>query len=70
MRTVNNGTVLRIIWKNANETRDLFMLAEVELKRRRSTHNDKFDMAMFAVKSTENATRTMCSLRLNFDSLK
>ena len=34
------------------------------------TYNERFDMAMFAVKSTENATSVKCSLRFNLESLK
>jgi hypothetical protein len=33
-------------------------------------YNEKFDIAMLAVKSTENATKIRCSFRPNLDSLK
>jgi hypothetical protein len=64
-----------MIWKKAKLTRDLYPGGVRPSSRGAQilwigTDNDRFDMAMLAVKSTENASKIICSLRPNLDSLK
>lgn len=58
MKTVNNGTVLRTIWKNARDTSDLDGCEMGNHGMETSnTYNDRLDMAIFEVNNTEKATR-------------
>lgn len=74
MATVKRGTVVRMIWKKARLTRELWGLVSGEDKECNTSgekaYRERLDTAMLAVKRTEKAANMTCSLRPRCESLK